>query len=417
MRSSLLLVAAVVGGASGLSNGLVLKPPLGWNTWVSCDDTTCGHDVCSEKMVKEVAEAMIENGMQALGYSHVNLDDCWAYPRDNTTGKLTWDVSRFPSGIPALISWLHERNFTFGLYTSAGNQTCSNGGRSVRIPGSRGHYELDAKTFAEWDVDFVKFDWCGDIKKHVLDGAQAHRDWAKAMNESGKAMVVDVVAGFFFLGDDISKYANSWRFCEDHHDAWSSLKEQIFCRADQTTLGVEGSPGGWANLDFLMTGGAGCTTPGSHCPGMTDDEYKTEFVVWSLLQSPLIVATDVRNMTSVMKQALLNQELLEIHQSTETPPGRHLARWLCSEPLDCNVWGRKLKPDNSEWLVAFVNTGSEAHDISVGFDTLGWKDKSSTASVRDLWIHADLEQATGRYTAAKIPSHGTHVIKLTLQAQ
>lgn len=95
---------------------------------------------------------MKANGMQAAGYNYVNLDDCWAYGRDSN-GQLTWDTDRFPSGMPSLIDWLHGEGFKFGLYTSAGNETCSNGGRDgLRVPGSEGHYTEDVEAFASWGV-------------------------------------------------------------------------------------------------------------------------------------------------------------------------------------------------------------------------------------------------------------------------
>ena len=262
----------------------------------------------AQRKVKAVATAMQENGMQALGWNRVDLDDCWVDDRSSVTGKLTWDTSRFPSGIPSLAEWLHGRNFLFGLYTSAGNATCTG------KVGSRGHYQVDAQSFADWGVDYVKLDWCGDIKKQILDGKKAHEEFAQAMNATGRPMFIEVVAGYFFLGKDISHVANSWRFCVDHHDTWKSTKAQLECLADQV---VESGPGGWASMDFLHTGGAGCST-GNHCPGQTDDEYKTEFVIWSLTQSPLFIDTDLRNMTSIMKTALLNKELIDLHSSTAT---------------------------------------------------------------------------------------------------
>ena len=136
--------------------------------------------------------------------------------------------------------------------------------------------------------------------------------------------------------------------------------------------------------------------------------------LWSLTQSPLIVATDVRNMTRVMVQALLNREVIELHQSTATPPGAKLATWLCSEPLKCQVWGRKLVPDGSQWLVALVNMGSKAHSITATWSDLGWGEDVS-AAVRDLWQHADLPNATKSFTA-KVPSHGTAMVRLSRSA-
>ena len=490
----LLFVAALVHLATAVDNGLARTPPLGWNSWVTCEDEGCTHDFCNEAEVKSVATAMQDNGMQALGYTYVNLDDCWVALERTAEGKLTWDAGRFPSGLPSLISWLHERNFRFGLYTSAGNATCSSGGRPSAggAPGSRGHYNEDAATFASWEVDvsrrrtrrpsaprrrntlaaasgraahrshplrpsaplqYVKLDWCGDIKDHLLEGKQAHIDFGNAMryagrpvatsafssfyllthssstylllqhttSYAGRPMVLEVVAGYFFMGAGIRSVANTWRFCEDHKDTWSKTAEELACRVDQGA-NATGAPGGWAFMDFLMTGGAGCSpfTPGgvapvnasnAHCPGMSDDEYRTEFSLWSLTQSPLIVATDVRNMTAVMAQALLNKEILDIHQSTATPPGAKLATWLCAEPLKCQVWGRKVAADGSAWLVALTNLGGKEHGITAEFKHLGW-DAQTTGSVRDLWSHADIGNATGSFSST-VPSHGTRLVRIT----
>ena len=152
-------LAAVLGAVQlgvALDNGAGRTPPLGWSTWKTCADAHCTHDMCSESEVLSAAAAMKANGMQALGWEYVNLDDCWASSRSPTDATLQWDSQRFPSGIPALIDQLHAQGFKFGLYTSAGNQTCSSGGRPIKVPGSRGHYDLDVATFASWGVDYIK---------------------------------------------------------------------------------------------------------------------------------------------------------------------------------------------------------------------------------------------------------------------
>eukprot|EP01062_Namystynia_karyoxenos_P058313 TRINITY_DN49878_c0_g1_i1.p1 TRINITY_DN49878_c0_g1~~TRINITY_DN49878_c0_g1_i1.p1 ORF type:complete len:410 (+),score=114.46 TRINITY_DN49878_c0_g1_i1:77-1306(+) len=403
-------VLALAAAAAGTDNGLGRRPPLGWNTWETCGDAQCTHDACTEAEVKRNAQAMLDSGMHDLGWRYVNLDDCWAAPRA-ADGGLTWDAGRFPSGIPALADWLHQRGLLFGLYTSAGNQTCSNGGRPFRVPGSRGHYDQDAASFAAWGVDYVKLDWCGDIHNQILQGKKAHEDFARAMNASGRPMFLEVVAGYWFMQGGISTVANSWRFCEDHHDSWEKTEEQLLCR-EALAKSARGSPGGWAYMDFLMTGGAGCAR-GSHCPGMTDDAYRTEFVLWSLTQSPLIVATDLTNMTAVMRAALLNKELIDLHQMTDTPPGRRLANWPCEQPISCQVWGRQLSRDGRDWLVALVNLGSKHHKITAEWAHLAW-DSAATASCRDLWAHADLPAVSGSFTA-DVPPHGTTVVRLTTQ--
>lgn len=254
----------------------------------------------------------------------------------------------------------------------------------------------------------VKLDWCGDIKKQVFKGAQAHRDFAAAVNATGRTMHIEVVAGYFFLWSKIATVANSWRFCTDHHDVWKSTVAEIACRADQ--FNVSGAPGGWPYLDFLMTGGAGCKG-GDHCPGQTDDEYKTEFAVWSLTQSPMIVDTDVRNMTQIMRKALLNTELIELYKSTLTPPGTMLGFWACKEALACSIYGRKTRADGSEWILALVNTGDNDHRITADFKKLGWT-ADAAGSVIDVWDRKVLSNATGSFEAT-VSSHGSTIVKVT----
>jgi alpha-galactosidase len=352
--------------------------------------------------------------MQGMGYNYVNLDDCWASKRNSTDQSLTWDSARFPSGIPKLIEWLHARKFKFGLYTSAGNTTCSSGGRPYPIPGSKGHYGQDAKTFASWEVDYVKFDWCGDIKKDLAAGKKAHVDFANAMNVSGRPMFLEVVAGYFFLWDKIPTVANSWRFCTDHHDEWKSTNVEMTCRLDQNKI-IAGSPGGWPFMDMLITGGEGCSpfSNGPHCPGQTDEEYKTAFAMWTIAQSPLIIASDVRNLTSVMKQTLLNKPLIDLHQSTKTAPGRHLGYWHCSEILMCEIWGREIETDSTSWMIVLLNRGKKQHNITLDWKVIGFQD-SELANLYDIWNNSIIigRNISTSYTAM-VPSHGTSVIQIT----
>jgi alpha-galactosidase len=379
-------------------------PPMGWNTWKTCGDDACSHDACSEAEIKDVALAMQTNGMQALGYNYINLDDCWGGPRASN-GSYTWDASRFPSGIPALADWLHQKGFLFGLYTSAGNQTCSSGGRPFKVPGSRGHYDEDAKSFASWGVDYVKFDWCGDIKDEIWLGPDAHRNFSKAVRAAGREMFLEAVAGYFFLLDTAPRYLNAWRFCEDHHDDWKSTLEAIVCRLDLLPE-ARGGPGAWAHMDFLNIGGEGCSTD-RHCPGQTDAEYRTSFAIWSITQSPLIVDTDVRQLTPIMSETLLNAEIIEIHQSTVTAPGRLLAT-----DLNGQFWGRNITVNGSEWMVLITNLHNSTKEFEAPFGLFGWSSTTS-AKVRDLWKQADFPDPAVGQVQAKVAAHDTVALKLT----
>eukprot|EP00948_MAST-09A_sp_MAST-9A-sp1_P002998 g2998.t1 len=373
-----------------ISNTSHKRPPLGWSSWMTCTETDCVHDHCTESEVKSIVLALQSSGLQKLGYNWVILDDCWADYRNPSTKKLVWDVERFPSGIPNLISWLHERNFYFGLYTSAGNE---------------GYYDIDAKMFAdEWFVDYVKLDWCGDVHKEPLKLRKQHIEWATAVENTERGFFMEVVAGYFGLLGNINQYANAWRFCEDHADEWSKTNEQILCR-DILVQKANGKPGGWPFMDLLMTGGRGCTmqngTVVPHCPGQTDDEYRLSFTLWSLLQSPLLIATDLRVLTPAMKDILTNEKLLALHQNIDVPPGHRLSHWYCSEPLSCTIWGRQI--NDSQWLVALVNTGKMAHKITLSMKLLGFDEKTQVV-LQNVWQVDHNVSATATFTTA-VNSH------------
>ena len=245
------------------------------------------------------------------------------------------------------------------------------------------------------------------------------------MQATGREITLEFVAGYIFLLGKTPKYANVWRFCVDHHDTWKSTETQRLCRA-VLEEDAKGAPGGWAYNDFLMTGGAGCATA-SHCPGMTDDEYRTEFALWTLYQSPLIVDTDIRNMTDVMRQTLLNEDIIRLHQSTITPPGKLLGRdWSCAVPGTStrhgpcgSLYGRRANSNGSSWFVALVNEdGKVEQRLSLSFSLLGWPN-NATALAEDLWKSsvedkATASRATGGMLRRMVPPHGTALVKLNL---
>lgn len=430
----LLFAASVV---VALDNGAGLTPPIGWTSW--CSDGQCELDYCSETLVKESAQALLTNGMFAVGYRWIVLDDCWAAGARLANGSITWDVDRFPSGIPALTAWLHERGLFFGLYTSAGNQTCSSGGRPYPIPGSEGHYQMDMNSFAAWNVDYVKVDWCGDVHKMPLDGiAVGAKDYMAVSNalvnaQPNRTMYLMGVAAYPFLLGEVKKYVNGWRASSDHHDNWMNTIEVLLT---VQLVGTPGSPGAWSDMDVLMTGGQGCKNPNrgggnysnndtAHCPGMTDDEYVTEYTLWSLMQSPLLVATDIRNMTGIMKKLLLNPKFLAIHQNTQTPPGKYIGgddtcAYPYSNKIVCQLWVRPLA--DGSVLVALFNAQLETSSpaVSIAFDfekhrehlPSGWG-ANTTVRVEDIWNPiSPAPQVTGIYRSPLLVPHLTNAVVL-----
>ena len=310
------MIVSLVFIAVGYNNGVSQRPALGWNTW--CTMGTCGqggvspgkmslHDVCNETEIKSIGAAMLSSGLYDMGYDRVNLDDCWVGENRNPDGTITWDPLRFPNGMKPVIDWLHERGLRFGLYSSMGSTTCNQNGRTWPgnatgtwpRHGSFGHYKEDAQTFAEWGVDYVKMDWCGDTYGHSSE--ELHRNFSKWLNATGRPMHLELCRGYKHpIPDYVAEVANSWRVAGDNWDFWPHTVSTI---KDFINVSHLAGPFNWNYGDFLMTGGAGCNVfkAGDHCPGQTDAEYRTQFSVYVIAASPLIIGTDIRNMTQIMK--------------------------------------------------------------------------------------------------------------------
>lgn len=408
------MVCALLHVVLGYNNGEGITPPMGWNTW--CTMGTCGnmqqdllHDVCNENEVMSVAEAMISNGMYELGYRYINMDDCWASMTRAANGSIQWDAMRFPSGIPALANFMHERGLKLGLYTSAGSTTCSSGGRPYNIPGSYGHYAQDAESFASWGVDYVKIDWCG---KDLTNASLQHTEFSQALNATGRHIFLELCRGYSLPPPAYCpEVAQSWRVTGDHQDVFSSTLYEIAALVNQS---YQAGPYHWNYADFLMTGGAGCDGFNSyHCPGQTNTEYISEFSLWAIAQSPLIVATDIRNMTEIMNLVLLNSEIITMHQDTRTPAGDFVSYGACAAesqiPLPCQLWGRNLY-NTSTYAAVLFNTGNDIHNITFPFDLIeGWS-STTQAVVRDLWLHEDLPDVYDGEFTAEVPSHGVSYV-------
>ena len=423
-------------------NGISLKPPLGWNTW--CTQGKCMYDVCDENEIKSIANAMLENGMFDLGYDYINLDDCWAYYyRNETTNALRWDPDRFPNGLPSLIDWLHQRGFKFGLYTSAGDTTCSPGQRPYDIPGSYNYYKEDTAAFAEWGVDFVKIDWCGDkdlLKS--LDPQVMHSNFSQWLNATGRPIHLELCRGYDYPPPPyVADVAQSWRVSGDHVDNWGSTLDVI-----SHLVGVSdmSGPYRWSYADFLETGGQGCKgdwneSAGSHCPGMEDEMYKSFFAITAFSASPLIVATDVRNLTAVMKECLFNTNFLTINQDYEAPAGDVIATWaynqeideyqitwrndapqdneICNSLTDCynvadlSLWSRKLS-DGTIATALFNQNANETVSIDLDFTLWDWKE-TTIAQVKDLWTSTNHKsEPTGKFNV-KVPQYAVAANQFT----
>ena len=392
-------------------------PPLGWASWVALGPGA-NHpvfDYCDEAGVKAAADAVVKLGFVDAGYRHFHLDDCWAGPR-NSTGFLTPEADHFPNGMKVVADYVHSKGLSFGLYTCAGTETCV-GGR----PGSKDHWTQDANVFAEWGVDWVKMDWCNTQGMHPRE---AYGNMSQALNATGRPISFNMCEwgreNPWEWGGDI---ANSWRMSGDHTGIWASTKKQIASSAAIPPAGT-GKPWGWNDMDMLETGNY---EQAAHANGkesnMTALEYKTEFGMWAISASPLVVTTPVMNcsnatgpvvcepwISDLQKEVLFNTEIIAINQDV-TPQGRP----ICDHevPYCLNRWSRALS--DGSYAVALYNPDDAPAELSIEFGALGMP-ATQRATVRDLWAKKTLGVFDGRYPASggvTVAPHEAKMLRVT----
>jgi alpha-galactosidase len=378
-----LIACASAVEARALDNGLARTPPMGWNSW-----NKFGCDV-SEKLVKEVADALVRSGMREAGYQYLVIDDCWQVGRD-AEGNITPDPRRFPSGMKALADYVHSKGLKFGLYSDAGTLTCQ------KRPGSRGYEFQDARQYAAWGVDYLKYDWCSTGTQNQQASYSIMRD---ALAKAGRPIVFSIcewgTSKPWLWARDVG---NLWRTTSDIQDCWDCKKDwggMGFVHILDLQDGLESyaGPGHWNDPDMLEVGNG----------GMTPTEYRAHFSLWCVLAAPLMAGNDIRTMTPEIAEILTNNEVIAVDQDPAGLQGRRVKR-----ERDLDVWAKQLA-DGSRAVVLF-NRGGAAREMSVAWNEIGYPD-SITASVRDLWAKKDLGQRRGG-VAANVPAHGVVMLRI-----
>jgi alpha-galactosidase len=372
-------------GASSTEVGAT--PPMGWNSW-----NTFGCDM-TEDLIKKIADIFVSSGMKDVGYEYVNLDDCWMDGRDSS-GKLKWNTSKFPSGIPALAEYVHGKGLKIGIYETPTTKTCVGlyGGISASVAvGSLGHETTDAQTFASWGIDYLKYDKCqGDLKNFAV-----MRD---ALRAAGRPIFYSINPGDGSgcvpgkCSIDLISIANMWRIGFDINASWSSVTSLI----DQNApLYSYAGPGHWNDPDMMEVGKLA-----------SDEEDRAHFSMWAIMAAPLIAGNDLRSMKTSTKDILTNAEVIAVDQDPLGVQGRVVA----TPGTNLQVWSKTLTGTNTR-AVALLNRGSSAASITVQWSAL--EIPTGAATVRDLWSHMDLGSFTGSYTASSVPSHGVVMLKVT----
>jgi len=359
------------------ANGLASTPPMGWNSWnkfaTNIDDAT----------VRGIADALVSSGLRDAGFVYVNIDDGWQGERD-ANGVLHAN-SKFPD-MKALGEYLHSRGLKFGIYSSPGPDTC--GG----YEGSYGHEEQDARLFADWGVDYLKYDLCSarGLYRAQEEMQAVYQKMGDALQATGHPIVYALCQyGMFDVGTWARKVGgNVWRTTGDISDSWQSMSKIGFSQIGRE---VYGGPGGWSDPDMLEVGNG----------GMSLDEYRTHMTLWSMLSAPLLLGHDVRNMTPEIQALLTNKEVIAIDQDRLGQQAHSFSQQDTTE-----VWSKALA--DGSVAIALFNRGESPADVEVHWSYFGFK---KVSAIRDIWRQVDLNPQDDGYHAT-LPPHGSVLVRV-----
>lgn len=341
-----------------------MTPPMGWNSW-----NTFGRDI-NEQLILDMARKISETGLQSAGYNYIVIDDCWSLKQRDKNGRLQPDPEKFPNGMKAVADALHEMGFKFGMYGCAGTLTCDG------YPGSFDHEYVDAATFAEWGVDFLKYDYC--FHSNLIHGRYLYRRMGLALKNCGRDILFSACT---WGNDETAKWiretgANMWRSTPDVFDTWESVKKIIDAQSDILPYGGAGC---FNDMDMMVVGMRGKGNVGLE--GLNDDQYLLHFSVWALLGSPLFIGCDLREIDDATLNILKNKEVIAINQDAD-----------CRQVMELHpLWAPQIKAyarylENGDIAVGFFNLSEKEQLLRYEFEELGVQESTGkTLMLHDVW--------------------------------
>jgi len=376
MISTLLIGSLLMSSAWAINNGLGRTPAMGWNSWnfFECQ--------INETIVREIADAFISTGLKKHGYEYVNIDDCWAGDRDSQ-GRIQFDSKGWPSGPFALTEYIHSLGLKAGIYSDAGKTTC------VGRPGSLGHEVYDALSYAAWGFDYLKYDNCDN---QGIPSVKRYQPMSDALNATGRPILFSVCDWQDKAATWAPALGNSWRTWDDIRADFNIVMRNLMVNDEWYP---QAGPGQFNDPDMIEVGN-----------GMTYDEDVSHFSLWCLIKSPLILGNDLRSMSQQTLDILTNDELIAINQDPLGVQGHRVN--ITDDVLD--VWAGPLS--DGSIAVVLLNRGNTTADITVHWSDIGLS-ASTKAVVRDLWLHQNIGQFTGSYTAKAIRTHASITLSIT----
>lgn len=369
-------------------DNLAMTPPMGWNSWNSfqCDGV-------NETVIKEMADAMITSGFKDVGYEYIVIDDCWQIGRDEN-GYIIVDKEKFPSGIKSLVAYVHSKGLKFGIYSDAGTKTCA--GR----PGSKGFERQDAETYAKWDVDYLKYDWCFTEGQDAISSYTLMRD---ELFKAGRPIVFSICE----WGEN-----KPWEWAKDVGHLWrTTLDIDMEARYDgniwgnlygwsdlvdmQVGLEKYAGPGHWNDPDMLAVGNN----------NMPENEARAHFSMWCMLAAPLMAGNDLRDMTAIDKNILTNKELIAINQDVLGKQGFKIEDFGNFE-----IWQKPL--DNGDMAICFFNREITNKNYEINWANIKIKDFEGRYKIKDLWKNEVVGTTDAKMTI-DVPSRDVVVFRLS----
>lgn len=349
------LIAALLALAFSANAQLAQTPQMGWSTWNKFQTNI------NEDLLKATADKMVELGLVDAGYVYLNIDDGWHGERD-AQGFVTVDVKKFPSGMKAFTDYCHDKGLKVGIYSDAGRQTCA------CYTGSFGHEYQDAYTYAQWGVDYLKYDWCFTEN---INPKGAYRLISDALKSTGREIFLSMCEwGTFKPWEWAADFAQSWRTTGDiwpyfdelpreyGPDEWHGLTIMTIVDSNEPLRAYAG-PGHWNDPDMLEVGN-----------GMTVAEDRAHFSLWCMMAAPLILGNDLTTMSDETLNIILNKEAIAIDQD---PLGVQGLRLKTENNIE--YW---LKPlQNGDWAVMLLNRGKEDAQVVLDWNSLKYYDNLS----------------------------------------
>lgn len=393
---------------------VAIKPPMGWNSW-----NTFGKDI-NDSLIRQIADTMVEKGYLEAGYEYLIIDDCWSLKERDDTGNLVPDPEKFPNGMKSLADYVHSKGLKFGMYSCAGILTCAG------YPSSYDHEFQDASLFAEWGIDYLKYDYCNFPKN--ADCINRYQTMSMALKATGKNIL-------FAACNWGSENSWSWMRSIGAHtyrstgDIFDNFRSFMGIFQSQLEHLCQSGPYCFNDMDMLTVGmyNQGNVAIGKPC---TDSEYRMQFSLWCLAGTPLIMGSDIRNMPPQMEDLLLNKELIAINQDPECRPPYLVGKRSVMVPEENTneaVEPLRMVKDklltfikhlsNQEFAIAYYNLHEEEQEMHCIFADVGLPYASGYGfDMTDIFTgeHIGIKRD---YHVISVPGHDCRLFRCRLAKQ